>query len=257
MSESVPEEAFLDTSVCLNYALNDDGGYARRLLPGRNFDPIVSDTVEQEFHSVKSRRESICREFIPYVKRGEIEQFEPSNPERLTSNDWDFIEELADTLSPLSETEAVERINEKLDVLQAGYEDLFLEPNRYLIILPPQDRDGHLLRELESEIQNQADRRIICDAVEWCAADRGNHFITSDREDVLGSRRVDPSSENSEDGLEGGSGLPDSLVGFVNGNDRSKVEHINHLIERNYSDEERLDFYSVPEFLSDYPSVDG
>lgn len=255
MSSSYPEEAFLDTSVCFNYTFDDDGGHARRLLPDHPIEAIVSDSVKREFESVKKRREKICKEVLRHAKRDEIEEFEPSNPDRLSDNDWAFVDRFTEILGPLDPVQVVRRINEKLNQLQTGYEDLFSKPDPHLSILPPQSRDGALMGDLRTRVANEADCRIICDAVEWCDADRGDHFLTSDKEDILG-RAGDSSDPNGRPVDEdGGLGLPDSFLGFIEGDDRSRVEVINDVIERNYSASARLRFYSVPDFLSEYPVV--
>lgn len=215
MSNSYPDEAFLDTSVCFNYTFDDDGGHAKRLLPDHPTDAIVSDSVKREFDSVKKRRENLCSEVLRYAKRDELESFEHANPERLSENDRAFVDRFVETLAPLDPVQVVRRINEKLNQLQTGYDDLFRKPDPHLSILPPQSRDGALMGDLRTRVGNEADCRIICDAVEWCDAGRGDHFLTSDREDVLGPAEEGAESEDIPDTEGEGGGLPDSFLGFL------------------------------------------
>lgn len=252
MSSEPPDSAFLDTSVCYNYTFEDDAGEARCLIQHHPTGLYYSSSVVREFKSVKERRETICDEALGYIDEGRLDEFEPSNPDDLSCNDFRFIDDFIANLEPLSPVEQVKRINKKLNQLQQGWENLFLDPDPLLMGTPALERDSGLMRTLEAVVENRADCRIISDAVEWCDQGYGDHFITSDKDDILGRYRASNDDRtNSEENTV--SELPDSFVGFIEGDDRSRVERINDIIERTYSDSARLRFYSAPEFLEAYP----
>lgn len=252
MSSESPDSAFVDTSICYNFTFDDDDGSARSLVKYHQTSFFYSNTVEREFESVKERRERICNEALEYIEENRLAEFEPSNPTELRPNDDDFIEEFIEKMVPLSPVEQVKRINNKLNQLRQGWEDLFLEPDPLLGRIPPLSRDARLMRELEAAVGNPADRRIISDAAEWCDQGLGDHFLTSDKQDILGHGDGSNEAHRPTD-EDGDSGLPDSFLGFVEGGNRSKVEQINEIIERNYSEATRLSFFSVPDFLETFP----
>lgn len=94
-------EAFTDTSVLFNFALDVRQRRADELLIEHTCSVVVSHTVKREFEGVMSRRQRIHTQLLPYIKRGEVENFEPENPDSFSKNDWGYVREFRDTLSEL------------------------------------------------------------------------------------------------------------------------------------------------------------
>lgn len=239
-------DAFTDTSVLFNFALDVRQQRADELLVEHTCSVVASNTVKREFEGVMSRRQRIHTQLLPYIKRGEVENFKPENPDSLSPNDWGYIREFRDTLSKLEPAEAARRIQERNRQLKQGYRQLFEFDPPLVIVAQVPSRDASLLGNLSGIIENDADARIICDAVEWGRDGGSGIFLTSDAGDML----AEGNSEDDES--EEGNDLSDSFVGFLSGDSRSAPERINDAIERRYDTSCRLEMHSIDSFLEEY-----
>lgn len=239
-------DAFTDTSVLFNFALDVRQQRADELLVEHTCSVVAGDTVKREFEGVMSRRQQIHTQLLPYIKRGEVANFEPENPDSFTPNDWGYVREFRDTLSTLEPAEAARRVQERNRQLKQGYRQLFEFDPPLVIIAQVSSRDARLLGHLSGIIENDADARILCDAVEWGRDGGSGIFLTSDAGDMLaeGNSEEDDTGESNV--------LPDSFEGFLSGDSRSAPERINDAIERRYNASCRLDIHSVDSFLEEY-----
>ncbi|UPM45348.1 hypothetical protein [Halocatena salina] len=239
-------EVFTDTSVLFNFALDVQQHRADELLVHHECIVVASDTVKREFEGVMERRQRIHTQLLPYIKRNEVQHFEPENPDSLTPNDWGYVQDFRDTLSELKPAEAAHRVQERNRQLKQGYREIFEFDSPYVILVQVPSRDASLLGNLSGIVQNDADARILCDAVEWRRDGGSGLFLTSDTGDMLADTAEDEneSEESSE--------LPDSFVSFLSGDSRSLPQKINDAIQRRYDECCYLDIHSIDSFLDQY-----
>jgi hypothetical protein len=239
-------ETFTDTSVLFNYALDVRQQRAEELLVEHRCIVITSETVKREFEGVMERRQQIHTELLPYIKRHEVVEYEPSNRDKLTENDWGYVQDFQDALSELEPAEAARRVQERNRQLKQGYRELFESDSPHVIVARVPPRDARLLGNLSGIIENDADARILCDAVEWVRDGGSGVFLTSDSDDMLASD--DERTDESEDSID----LPDSFDAFLSSDSRTAPERINDVIERRYNETCCLEIHSIDSFLNQY-----
>lgn len=239
-------EAFTDTSVLFNFALDVQQQRANELLVHHECLVVASPTVKREFERVMERRQQIHTQLLPFIKRGEVDEFEPENPESLTSNDWGYVRDFQSTLSELEPAEAARRVQERNRQLKQGYRELFEFDPPHVIVAQVPPRDASLLGRLSGVVQNDADARILCDAVEWSRDGGSGIFLTSDAGDML------PTDNDDADESEETDGLSESFEGFLSGDSRSAPEQINDAIEHRYDEGCCLEIHSIDSFLKQY-----
>lgn len=148
-----------------------------------------------------------------------------------------------DTLSEVDPAEAARRVQERNRQLKQGYRELFEFDPPLVVIAEVPARDARLLGNLSGSVGNDADARILCDAVEWKRDGGSGLFITSDKGDML----ADEEKEEDESG--DGDGLPDSFAAFLGGDTRSSPEKIKDAIKQRYDQSAVLEIYSIDTFL--------
>jgi hypothetical protein len=239
-------KAFTDTSVLFNYALDVHQQRAEELLVEHRCVVITSETVKREFEGVMERRQQIHTELLPYIKRSEVVEYEPSNRDDMTENDWGYLQKFRDTLSELEPAEAARRVQERNRQLKQGYRELFESDSPHVVVAQIPPRDASLLGNLSGIVENDADARILCDAVEWVRDGGSRIFLTSDAGDMLAGD--DEETHEPENNI----GLPDSFEAFLSGDSRSAPERINDAIERRYDETCCLEIHSIGSFLDQY-----
>lgn len=239
-------ETFTDTSVLFNYALDVRQQRAEELLVEHRCVVVTSETVKREFEGVMERRQQIHTELLPYIKRSEVVEYEPSNRDALTENDWGYVQDFRDTLSKLEPAEAARQVQERNRQLKQGYRELFESNSPHVIVAQIPPRDARLLGNLSGIIENDADARILCDAVEWVRDGGSGIFLTSDAGDMLAGddEEIDETKDNP--------GLPDSFEAFLSGDSRTAPERINDAIESRYDKTCCLEIHSIDSFLDQY-----
>lgn len=239
-------EVFTDTSVLFNYALDARQQRADELLIQHECVVVATETVKREFEAVKDRRQEIHTELLPYIKRYAVEEYEPENPDSMTENDWGYVREFRSVLGELEPAEAARRVQERNRQLKRGYRELFEGNSPYVGVIQVPTRDANLLGQLSGIIQNDADARILCDAVEWKRDGGSGHFITSDVNDMLAD------SEGEDDESDDDEELPDSFEGLLAGDPRTAPEQINDAVSQRYDDSCCLELHSIDTFLRKY-----
>lgn len=239
-------EAFTDTSVLFNFALDVRQQRADELLVHHECVVVASETVKREFEGVMKRRQQIHTQLLPYIKRDEVERFETEQPDSFTSNDWGYIHDFRDILDELEPAEAARRVQERNRQLKQGYRELFEFDSPHVIVVQVPSRDASLLGNVSGIVQNDADARILCDAVEWGRDGGSGILLTSDVSDMLAE------SDEDENESEESDGLPDSFAGFLSGDSRSVPEKINDAIERRYNEHCCLEIHSIDSFLDQF-----
>lgn len=192
------------------------------------------------------RRQQLHTELLPYIKRDEVEEFEPAGSDSFTSNDWSYVREFRNTLSELAPAEAARRVQERNRQLKQGYRELFKIDSPLVVVVEVPSRDASLLGTMSGVVDNDADARILCDAVEWCRDGGSGLFITSDVGDMLADGDDQDTDSDESDGL------PDSFAGLLSGDSRSAPERINETIERHYDSSCCLEIHSISSFLDQY-----
>jgi len=243
-------EIFADTSVLFNFAIDDNPKGAKELFEEHDCGKIVSQQVKEEFDGVRENREKIHRFLLEYASKDEVEEFRLSDIDGLSPNDRSYARELRDELVAMDEVEAVSRLREKRRNLDTAARELF-EEGLIDEVLEGCSRDTQLKGYLGAVMENEADVRIVCDAVYWHRKmDGSGTFLASDKDDILGeesSEEDDATSdvdkiEDSEDEIPFEALLED---------DRSMREKINEQIEQRYDSESTLDILSIHEFLDE------
>lgn len=186
-------EVFTDTSVLFNYSLDDNPKGARELFREHDCRKVLSEQVKEEFDRVRDNRKLIHRSLLEHASKGEVEEFDLSEIENLSSNDRSYALELREELCAMDEMEAVRRLREKRRKFDRASEELF----EHLIdeVLESCSRDGKLKGYLESVMENSADVRIVYDAVYWKREEDGSGtFLASDKDDILGEEDSEEST---------------------------------------------------------------
>lgn len=251
-SNTPVSDVFGDTCVLFNYAVECQEP-ARRLFKERsNIEKVVSPRIKREFESVSGRQQDIHRELLKFATSGEIGEYDPEVVGS-HSNDLRYVIDLYSELVELDDTvEVVRRLNELVNRLEKAEEELFGQDGLVLVI-NVDGLDAQLKGLLSGVVDNNADVRILCDAVAWRRNGGSGTFLSEDTEDILGKGDVQPSDESvDEDDLsESGEGLPDSFEDFLSeGKKKPLPERINEKITIRYDSSASLRIMSVSEFLN-------
>lgn len=249
MSERTTD-VFNDTCVLFGYAV--EGHSAAQELFNKHVavEKVASRRIKREFQSVSRRQQDIHRELLQVVSQGELSEYEP---EKFSgrSNDVGYVVELYSELASLDDrVEVVRRLNELVNRLDKADQELFGEDG-VVKVLNVQGTDGKLNGLLRTVVSNDADVRVLCDAVEWRTNGGSGTFLSEDVNDILG--RSGPETEREETEPNEGevkSGLSDSFSDFW-GDEGGKTqrERINDQIETRHGPEARLRILSTQEFL--------
>lgn len=244
-------DVFNDTCVLFDYAVEDRSAATELFEEQTTIEKVASRRVKREFQSVSGRHQDIHRELLEVASRGELSEYEPETLNG-RANDVGYVINLYTELASLDDrVEVVRRLNELVNRLEKADGELFGEDGAVKII-DVQGGDGKLTGLLKIVVSNEADVRMLCDAVEWRRNGGSGNFLSEDVNDILGKEspsseeREVKSSENNSDG-----GLSDSFLDFC-GEEKEKPlrERINDQIETRYGEEARLQIFSTRELLS-------
>lgn len=263
MTESGPDSAdsdvFGDTCVLFDYAVEGRDA-ARRLFEDRDdVEKVVSPRIRREFESVSGRHQDIHREFLEFATSEGIEAYDPKEVGS-QSNDLRYAIDLYSELAALDDTvEVVRRLNELVNRLEKAEEELF-GPDGRVRVIDVDGLDPQLKGHLSGVVSNDADVRVLCDAVAWRRNGGSGVFLSEDTEDILGAgeaqRDDDPEDDGSTSESEDG-GLPNSFEDFLAADEeKSKPERINEQISLRYDQSATLRILSVRDYLDMTVRVD-
>lgn len=246
------KDVFGDTCVLFNYAVNRREN-ARILFEDRaQVEKVASPRIKREFESVANRQQDIHRELLKFTTSGLLEEYEP---EEIGSqkNDLKYAVELYSDLTALDDkVEVVRRLNELVNRLEKAKDELFGKDG-HVTIVEVNGLDARLKGLLSGVVSNEADVRVLCDAVGWRRDGGSGTFLSEDAEDILGKRneqtRANPGPGEEMDG-EGTDRLSDSFEDFFAIEEMSLPERINEQIARRYDSESTLTILSVRAFLN-------
>ncbi len=251
MTTEQTTDVFNDTCVLFGYAVEGRSAAKELFEEHVTVEKVASRRVKREFQSVSGRHQDIHRELLEVVSRGELSEYEPEAVDG-RANDVSYVVDLYSELASLDDRiEVVRRLNELVNRLEKADRELFGEDGA-VEVLNVQGADGKLKGLLKTVVSNEADVRVLCDAVEWRTNGGSGNFLSEDVDDILG--RQGPETENREtETNEGGAsgGLSGSFSDFWGGGEeKSQRERINDQIEKRYGSEARLRILSTEEFLS-------
>ncbi|WP_283402274.1 hypothetical protein [Halorubrum sp. DM2] len=234
------EEVFLDTSVLYDYT-KDTVQEAKTLFDEYpEINKITSAAGEREYRKVAERRAEAIKECEEFAAENQLSKFSFHSLDFLTPNDRGSLRQYRDKLlRNCSEAEALRRLNQRKRTYQRGVELLFDGKDALVTVRDLEFRIS-LEKQLQMDIDNGNDRRILCHAADWHAKEFGNAFATSDTGDFA-----------DEDGLgdylmtDGGE-LPDSLSDLGS---RPLIERINDSIQSEYSSEMWLHIVDIEQLL--------
>lgn len=178
-------EIFLDTSILLNFTLEQDDGSAKALLDSHFSSNIVGKTVKREYSDVKERREGILKSLYQCE---DLDNWEVPSSINMTNNDQSWCGELLTDLEQLASRRKIERrLSLEERKISRGWNTLFKGPTRWIETVWPGNGDIHLLGNLRF-ISNANDRNVICESADWSYNGGAGNLITSDQEDILNNR---------------------------------------------------------------------
>lgn len=250
MGESVPERdvenVFTDTCVLFAYAVEGETD-ARKLFQDVAHDKVVSERIKREFVSVANRHQDIHRELLEFAAADDLDEYDPSDLRQ--KNDVRYVIDLYSDLTEMDDVEVVRRLNELINRLKKARNELF-EADGVLNVLPLDGVDAQLVGLLRGVVKNEADIRVLCDAVSWSRNGASGTFLTEDTEDLLGSDEDTRSAVEGGGADESGDGLPDSFADFLGAEEKSVPEQINDQIVSRYDTDSTLQILSIDDFLS-------
>lgn len=187
MADSEPEPSetvFCDTSVLLNYVLDQGDEGARTLLTESDCHVVISEKVEGEFERVPERREDIYLDFmeiIPSVDES-IESISVSDRDYLKPNDEAFFTRLCEELAEEDTAKKkLQRLREKQRIIDRRYG----QTREIIHEICEQNDDLGLILQLGSIIENEDDCQVVSDAVQWSASGGSGMFATLDVTDII------------------------------------------------------------------------
>lgn len=243
------EEVFIDTNVGYHYAYNNDDGASRTLICSHESTQVASDSVVREFERLVQIRSEIANQLIAALGNHEIESFSFSDEENMSSNDKDFLNDCLEIIEDSPKKDAVIRIEERIQILNTAYSNLFSEPNPMVHNLGSPQYPASLRGSISVVVSNESDCRILSEATEWSKNGGSGIFTTTDRGDILGYDFDGRDEEASEGKM--AEGLPDSFEAFSGGY-RSQPERINEQIRATmgYDDDCCLKFFTPAGYLN-------
>lgn len=181
---TVPSGVFCDTSVLLDYVLDQGDAAARRLLTESDQSIVVSETVEEEFERVPERREAVYLDFIRVVTAGDstIEDQTIADREYLHPNDESFFSRLRDEIAGADAAkDRLKRLREKQRIIDRRHGQTREIVHRVL----ERNDDLGLLLQLGTVVENEDDCQVLGDAVGWSHSGGTGAFATLDTDDIL------------------------------------------------------------------------
>lgn len=187
MSTSDPtqsEAVFCDTSVLLNYVLDQGDVGARKLLAESDRLVVISEKVENEFEQVPDRREDIYLDFMQLISRdGEsVEDLSITDRDYLMPNDEGFFVELKDEIADGDGVkDRLTRLRERMKIIDRRYG----QTREIIHEVCDQNDDLGLLLQLGTIIDNEDDCQVVADAVQWAGDGGSGAFATLDIGDIV------------------------------------------------------------------------
>lgn len=236
------DEVFLDTTIMYDYT-KDAVPEAQSFF--EDYPSIVKATceaAEAEYRKVAERRAEAIDRCEEFASDNPLEDFSFDSLDFLTGNDYgalrNFLESL---LSDYSDVEALRRLNKRKRTYQRGVELLF-DAEDALITVRDTDYRRSLEKQLQIDISNGNDRKILCHAADWHNRGYGNTFMTSDADDFGDDGKL--GSYLATDGGE----LPDSLSDLAQ---PPLIKRINESIQSEYAPSAWLHIIDIERFLTE------
>lgn len=237
---------FTDTSVLFDYGIDDEEPARVLFVEKRAVGKVTSKRGKNEFDSVCSNREEIHRTLQSYIP-GDLEAFDPDSLDHLTDNDLGYLFDLfSELLDTEDDREALRRLNEEKRKLKTAQRELFSDRDAFVEVIEVGPIDIQLRDHLATEIDNMDDVRLLCDAVEWSRNGGTGTFLTSDKDDFQDTEDESTSENTANDESDG---LSETLEGFTDGDDRTRLERINDHISNRYSEHATVVIQSTESFL--------
>lgn len=185
MSVSSPDtEIFCDTSVLLNYVLDQGDDGAHNLLIESEELKVISNKVKEEFETVPQRRDEVYIDFIQIITSNEenLQELLPSDRDYLKSNDYGFFRELRSEIAEENTNrEQLTKLREKQKIVDRRYG----QTQEIIHRVCGQNDDLGLIFGLGKAVENDDDCQVLSDAVKWCRNGGSGRFATLDIGDLV------------------------------------------------------------------------
>lgn len=175
---------FCDTSILLDYVLDQGTSGARALVVEGERPVVVSETVEEELERVPDRREDVYVDFVEVIasEDSSLEDQTVSERDYLHPNDRSFFSRLRDELAEGDETrERLKRLREKQRVIDRRYG----QTKEIIHRVVERNDDLGLVLRLGTVVDNEDDCQVLGDAVGWSRSGGSGAFATLDADDIL------------------------------------------------------------------------
>ncbi|MFB1063553.1 hypothetical protein [Natrinema sp. H-ect4] len=180
------ESLFTDTCILLSFTLNDDDGTAQVLLEEHQADNVVGNTVKREFQNVKERRELIVESIYGCTDLG---NWTVPSSVNMSPNDRNWCAELLAEIDSLGDRESIKkRLSFEERKIKRGWDLLFGSTKPLIDDVWPNTLDARLLGDLRAHVDNESDRKVICECADWGANGGTGILITTDYQDIISAK---------------------------------------------------------------------
>lgn len=181
--EDETEEVFTDTSVLLNYVLNQGDEGAIKLVTSSDRAIVISETVSSEFERVPERRDDIYMDLLRIViSDGEnIENAVVSERDYLEGSDASYFRPLRDELVEKRPEFRLKQLREHQKIIDRR----FGQTQEIISRVLDENEDDILISKIARSIGNEDDGKVICDAVMWSGEGGNGDLATLDIRHIL------------------------------------------------------------------------
>lgn len=192
------EEAFTDTSILLNYTLQQDDGEAEEILEDHDCVVIIGNSVQDEYKDVKDNRRELVKSLLKAEKdEGGIEEWTCPDSVDLNSNTQQYLEDLFVDLFSSDGPKVRRRLEIEENRLIRGWEQLFVVEDAHVDKVLSCERNPSVVGSLQSIVNNPCDVDILSEAVDWSTNGGTGTTISADHDDMVSNR------EEIDDTIEG------------------------------------------------------
>lgn len=181
--EDETDEVFTDTSVLLNYVLDQGDEGAIKLITSSDRTIIISETVSSEFERVPERRDDIYIDILKIVASEEesIENEVVSQRDYLEGSDASYFRSLRDKLVEEGPEYRLKQLREHQKMIDRRYGQTMGIMSRVL----DENKDELLISKIARCIGNKDDGKVICDAAMWSGEGGNGDLATLDIRHIL------------------------------------------------------------------------
>lgn len=199
-----PDDIFSDTNVLFDFTFNRDDGEADDLLHVHPTENVISESVRQEYKSVKEDRVRVLKSILKAANNGGLDSWNPPQSLNMKPSTRQYCQELFQQLLDLGNEKAIKtKLKQEVQIANAGWDHFFGQSSEVIDVIWSGSRDPMLSGYLRSCIDNQDDVKIICDAADWASDSGSGYLASSDETDILSNEEeISRHTQNSREGGE-------------------------------------------------------